>query len=228
MPDSLPLNAVDIGALIVVLLGALVGLALGFTRGGLYIASWIGAGVATIFGLPFAQPFASQYIDDRFVADLAGGVVIFLLALVTLFLVSSVIGGWVRDSRLNALDRSLGMLAGLATSVILLAGAYVVAENIWPGNKQPPLIQEAKVTPMIRAGALLLNGFLPKGFKILDAEAVGTVTDKTKEAVKKRVFERLVRPDTPKSRDEERPGYDTKERNSLERAIDRLNQSTPQ
>ena len=113
------------------------------------------------------------------------------------------------------------------TSLILLAGAYVVAENIWPGNKQPSLIQEAKVTPMIRAGALLLNGFLPKGFKILDAEAVGTVTDKTKEAVKKRVFERLVRPDTPKSRDEERPGYDTKERNSLERAIDRLNQSTP-
>ena len=151
---------------------------------------------------------------------------IFLLALVTLFLVSSVIGGWVRDSRLNALDRSLGMLAGLATSLILLAGAYVVAENIWPGNKQPSVIQEAKVTPMIRAGALLLNGFLPKGFKILDAEAVGTVTDKTKEAVKKRVFERLVRPDTPKSRDEERPGYDTKERNSLERAIDRLNQST--
>ena len=144
------------------------------------------------------------------------------------FLVSSVIGGWVRNSRLNALDRSLGMLAGLATSLILLAGAYFVVENIWPGNKQPSVIQEAKVTPMIRAGALLLNGFLPKDLKILDAEAVGTVTDKTKEAVKKRVFERLVRPDTPKSGDEERPGYDTKERNSLERAIDRLNQSTPQ
>ena len=81
---------------------------------------------------------------------------------------------------------------------------------------------------MIRASALLLNGFLPKDLKILDSEAVGTVTDKTKEAIKKRVFERLVRPDTPKSGDEERPGYDTKERNSLERAIDRLNQSAPQ
>ena len=227
MPDSLPLNAVDVGVLIEVLLGGLVGLTLGFVRGGLFVASWIGAGVATIFGLPFVRPFAYQYIDDRFFADLAGGVAIFLLALVTLFLVSSIIGSWVRNSRLNALDRSLGMLAGLATSLILLAGAYFVVENIWPGNKQPSVIQEAKVTPMIRAGALLLNGFLPKGFKILDAEAVGTITDKTKEAVKKRVFERLVRPDTPKSGDEERPGYDTKERYSLERAIDRLNQSTP-
>ncbi len=227
MLDSVPLNAVDIGVLIELLLGGLIGLALGFVRGGLFIASWIGAGVATIFGLPFAQPLASQYIDDRFFADLAGGVAIFLLALVTLFLVSSVFGGWVRNSRLNALDRSLGMLAGLATSLILLAGAYVVAENIWPGDKQPSVIQEAKVTPMIRAGAKLLNDLLPKDHKILDADAVGTVTDKTKEAVKKRVFERLVRPDTPKSGDEERHGYDTKERNSLERAIDRLNQSTP-
>ena len=60
MPDFLPINAVDIGVLIEVLLGALVGLALGFVRWGLFVASWIGAGVATIFGLPFAQPFASQ------------------------------------------------------------------------------------------------------------------------------------------------------------------------
>ena len=227
MPDTLPLNAVDIGVLIELLLGALVGLALGFVRGGLFIASWTGAGVATIFGLPVAQPYAWQYIDDRFFADLTAGVAIFLFALVILFLISSVIGGWVRNSRLNALDRSLGMVAGLATSVLLLAGAYVVTENIWPGNKQPSVIQEAKVTPMIRASAQLLNDLLPKDLKILGAEAVGTVTGKTKEAVEKRVFERLVRPDTPKSGDEERPGYDTKERNTLERAIDRLNQSTP-
>ena len=201
---------------------------MGLCEGGLFVASWIGAGVATIFGLPFARPFANQYIDDRFFADLAGGVAIFLLALVTLFLVSSVIGGWVRNSRLNALDRSLGMLAGLTTSLILLAGAYFVVENIWPGTKQPSVIQEAKVTPMICAGALLLNGFLPKDLKILDAEAVGIITGKTKEAVKKRVFERLVRPDTLKSGDEERPGYDNKERNSLERVIDSLNQITPE
>ena len=227
MPESLPLNPVDIGVVIELLLGALVGLALGFVRGGLFIVSWTGAGVATIFSLPVVRPYARQYIDDRFFADLMAGVAIFLFALVILFLISSVIGGWVRNSRLNALDRSLGMVAGLATSVLLLAGAYVVTENIWPGNKQPSVIQEAKVTPMIRASAQLLNDLLPKDLKILGAEAVGTVTGKTKEAVEKRVFERLVRPDTPKSGDEERPGYDTKERNTLERAIDRLNQSTP-
>ncbi|MDG2033581.1 MAG: CvpA family protein [Rhodospirillales bacterium] len=227
MPDNLPLNAVDIGVLIELLLGALVGLALGFVRGGLFIASWTGAAVATIFGLPVAQPYARQYIDDRFFADLAAGVTIFLFALVILFLISSVIGGWVRNSRLNALDRSLGMVAGLATSVLLLAGTYVAAENIWPGNKKPSVIQEAKVTPVIRASAQFLNNLLPKELEIFGAEAVGTATHETKEAVKKRVFERLVRPDTPKSGDEERPGYDTKERNMLERAIDRFNHSSP-
>jgi len=95
MPESLPLNAVDIGVLIELLLGGLVGLALGFVRGGLFIASWIGAGVATVFGLPLAQPYSRQYIEDKFFADLAAGVAIFLVALVVLFLLSSVIGGWV-------------------------------------------------------------------------------------------------------------------------------------
>ena len=226
MPEPLTLNAVDIGVLIELLLGGLIGLALGFVRGGLFIASWAGAGVATVFGLPLAQPYSRQYIEDKFFADLAAGVSMFLVALVVLFLLSSVIGGWVRNSRLNSLDRSLGMLAGLATSVLLLAGAFLVVENIWPGNKQPKVIQEAKSTPMIRTGARLLNDILPEELKVLGAEAVKDATDKTKQAVEKSVFDRLVRPDTPDSEDEERPGYDNKERKTLERAIDRLNQSS--
>jgi len=118
------------------------------------------------------------------------------------------------------------MLAGLATSVLLLAGAFLVVENIWPGNKLPKVIQEAKSTPMIRTGARLLNDILPEELKVLGAEAVDGAADKTKQAVEKSVFDRLVRPDTEKSGDEERPGYDNKERNMLERAIDRLNQGS--
>ena len=220
MPDTMPLNAVDIGILIGLLVGALIGLALGFVRGGLFVASWIGAGLATIFGLKHAQPYARQFIEDMFFADLTAGMAIFLLALVILFLISSIIGGWVRSSRLSALDRSLGMVAGLAISVLLITGTYVLADIIWPGNKQPVVIQKAKFMPMVRTGAGLLTKILPDNFKMLGVEAIGGAGDEAKEAVEKRIFERLVRPDTPKLRDEERPGYDTKERILLERVID--------
>ena len=67
-----------------------------------------------------------------------------------MFLLSSLIGGWVRRSRLNALDRSLGMVAGIATSILLISGAYLVMENILPENKRQKFIKDAKGIPVLR------------------------------------------------------------------------------
>ena len=80
MPDSLPINAVDIGVLIEVLLGALVGLALGFVRG--VICSVLDrCRCGNDLWLTVRPTLCLPYIDDRFFADLAAGVAIFLLAL---------------------------------------------------------------------------------------------------------------------------------------------------
>ncbi len=226
--ENLPLNIIDIGVLVVLLFGGLMGLALGFVRGGLFVFSWLGAGIITLIGLPTAQPYARQYIKEQFFADLAAGVAIFLVTLVVLFLASSVIGGWVRKSRLNALDRSLGMLAGLITSVLIIIGSYLVVENIWENEKdQPAMIKEAKSKPMIRLGAKFLNDVLPADFKVMTKKAADDVTNKAKQttdSVGKSVFEKLVKPEIEKSKDEQRPGYDNKERGSLNNAIERLNQ----
>ena len=225
--ENLPLNIIDIGVLVVILFGGLMGLALGFVRGGLFIISWVGAGIITLITLPMAQPYARQYIKEQSFADLAAGVAIFLVTLVVLFLASSVIGGWVRKSRLNALDRSLGMLAGLITSVLIITGSYLVVENIWEEKDQPAMIKEAKSKPMIRLGAKFLNDVLPANFKVMTKKAADDVTNKAKQttdSVGKSVFEKLLKPEIEKSKDEQRPGYDNKERGSLNNAIERLNQ----
>ena len=39
-----------------------MGLANGFIKGGLYLVSWIGAGFATLYGFPFARPYANDLI----------------------------------------------------------------------------------------------------------------------------------------------------------------------
>ena len=113
--DNLPINPLDLTTIVAFVLGGLIGLALGFIRGGLFVVSWVGAVLATIFGFPHVRLFARQQIETAWIADLTTGVVLFLVALVVLFLLSSMIGSWVRASHLNALDRSLGMLAGLIT-----------------------------------------------------------------------------------------------------------------
>ena len=99
--EILPINSLDISVSIFLLISALTGLILGFIRGGLFIISWLGSAVSVLLIFPHIKPYARQYIENNFVADLSSGIVIFLVTLVILFLLSSVIGSWVRNSRLN-------------------------------------------------------------------------------------------------------------------------------
>ena len=69
-----------------------------------------------------------------------------------------------RGSRLNALDRSLGMLAGLATSVLLISGAYLFMENILPEDKRDKFVKEAKSFPIVNVTARFLGESLSKHF----------------------------------------------------------------
>lgn len=219
--ENLPINILDIGVIVLLVLGAIIGLALGFVRGGLFVLSWLGSAIVTIFAFPVIRPYARQYIENEFFADLAGGVLVFIATLVVLFLLSSVIGGWVRNSRLNALDRSLGMLAGIATAGILLAGGYIIAENIWPPEKQPTWMVEAKSISLIRTGTRALNDILPEDFKIMGADAAENMSAKTRELIEKEAYERLVRPTTKNSGVGDRSGYDKKERRGIENLLDR-------
>lgn len=215
------MNILDIGVIVLIALSAIIGLMLGFVRGGLFVMSWLGSAISTIVTFPFIRPIARRYIENEFFADLAGGIAVFVVTLIVLFLLSSVIGGWVRNSRLNALDRSLGMLAGIATAGLLLAGSYIIAENIWPPKKQPIWMVEAKSIALIRTGARALNNVLPEDFKVMGADAADSLTAKTRKAIKDEAYERLVRPTNRNSDVQDRSGYDKKERRGIENLLDR-------
>jgi len=215
------MNILDIGVIVFLILGAILGLALGFVRGGLFVLSWLGSAIVTIFAFPHLRPYARQYIEHDFFADLAAGIAVFIATLIVLFLVSSVVGGWVRNSRLNALDRSLGMLAGIATAALLISGGYIIAENIWPPEKQPSWITDAKSLPLIRTGARSLNEILPEDFKVMGAEAADNVSARTRELIEKEAYEGLVRPSNRNSNVPDRSGYDKKERRGIENLLDK-------
>ena len=178
--DSLAINPLDIATIAAFGLGGLIGLALGFIRGGLFVVSWVGSGLVTIFGFSFVRPYARQLIETAWIADLAAGVGLFLVTLVVLFLLSSVIGSWVRASRLNALDRSLGMMAGLATTALIITGTFLIAEPMLPTENQPNWIKESRSLILIRASAKLLSAVLPE-----DALSVGA--EKAEDAAEKSV-----------------------------------------
>ena len=219
--ETLSNNGFDIAVALILFLGALIGLAVGFVRGGLFVLSWLGAAVVTIYGFPTVRPIARGYIDNTLFADIAGGAALFIGALIVFFLISSMIGGWVRNSRLNALDRSLGMMAGLATCALALAGAYMVAEQQWPGDKQPKWMKEARSIPLIRTSAFMVNDLLPQEIRLMSRRASDAATQETRDVIeRKKAFDRLIQPSAKDGSAPDRAGYDNKERQSLDRLIE--------
>jgi membrane protein required for colicin V production len=207
----------DLAIIGVLLIGALTGLVTGFVRGGLFLLSWAGAGAVTVFGFPAVSPYARQYIETSWLADLAGGTALFVVALIVLHLISNLLSRWVRTSRLNALDRSFGLLAGFGTAVVAIGIGYLFLSDIW-AQDPPDWVREARTRPMVESTSLLVRDILPESIVGAAGEHLRKRTggiDSAREAI-----DRLsLPPKTPAS--SALPGYNERERQELDRLIQR-------
>lgn len=209
--DALGISSFDLAVVGLLLVGALFGLAMGFVRGGLFVLSWVGAGVVTVFGFTTISPYARQYIESTLLADIVGGAVLFVVALIILHLFSQFLGRWMRSSWLNALDRSFGLLAGLGTAAIAIAIGYLFLSDIW-AEDPPEWLEVARTRPVIESAALSMRDLLPEsivgpaGAHLKKARDRAILPDSARQAV-----ERLSQP--PKtSAPATRPGYNERER----------------
>ncbi|RED53569.1 CvpA family protein [Aestuariispira insulae] len=122
--ENLSLNYVDLFILILALLSAVLAATRGFVREVLAIGAWVGAGAATFFGLPLAQPYARQFIENEISSLIICGVLIFLTTLVLLSIASHSFSTRVKESAVGSLDRSLGFVFGIARVFLLVCGVY--------------------------------------------------------------------------------------------------------
>ena len=176
MEDS-SINILDVVVAVVVLVSALFAFYRGFVREALAIAGWVGAAFATVWLYPVARPFADEWLEEAWLGDVATGATIFLVSLVILWLVAHAIVIRVKDSPLNALDRSLGFLFGLARGVVLVALAYMVATRaLWhDGEARPRWLVEARSLPVIDRSAGLLIALVPEGTFNLPVEGFDAI-----------------------------------------------------
>ena len=216
--DAIGISPFDLAVIGALLLGALTGLVTGFVRGGLFVLSWAGAGAITVFGFSTASPYSRQYIEPTWLADLAGGVVLFVVALIVLHLVSQLLSRWVRSSRLNALDRSFGLLAGLGAAAVAIAVGYLFLSDIW-AEDPPEWLEAARTRPVVESAALLVRDVLPETIVGRTGEHLEKIRDRAVELDSaRRALERLSQPPkTPAS--SARPGYNERERQELDRLI---------
>jgi hypothetical protein len=102
-----------------------------------------------------------------------------------------------------------------------MAGSYILIERIWPLEKQPIWMLEAKALPLVRKGAQTLNSLLPKKFQVQATRVMESKASGTRKLIEREAYERFIRPNYKKPTILDRSGYDKKERRGIEDLLNR-------
>jgi|SRR5690554_352048 membrane protein required for colicin V production len=167
--DWLPINIVDLIVIVVLLLSALLAFSRGFVHEVLGVGAWVAAIFATLWLFSPVQEIARELISIELLADIAAGVAIFLVALILFSIVSRMIGRRVRESSLGFLDRTLGVLFGLARGVVIICLLWLGLAWLMPEDQHPEWLRTAQALPLVTAGADFIRTLVPQDFELQQA-----------------------------------------------------------
>ncbi len=152
----MPFTLFDVVLVVVMLISGFLAMLRGLTREVLSILSWAAAAIAALYAYRNYQDVARQYISHPQLADIVLVATTFVVVLVIVSLITMKIGDKVLDSRVGALDRSLGFLFGLARGLILIVILYLFYSWFFTKETQPPEILNARTLPLVeRTGQII-------------------------------------------------------------------------
>ena len=192
----MPITLLDIVLIAVMLISGLLAMVRGFMREILSIIAWVLAAGATLYAYSKLLPLAKQYFNNDIVAAVAvvGGV--FLLTLLIVSILTVRISDMVLDSRVGALDRTLGFLFGLARGLFIVVVAFSFFNWLVPDRGQPEWVRAAKSKVVLTGTGQWLMSMLPE-------DAPNTILNKIKK---------------PKPEDTETPGNPPDQHSQLEQS----------
>jgi membrane protein required for colicin V production len=158
----MPITLLDILLIVVMLISGLLAMVRGFMREVLSITAWVLAAGATLYAYPKLLPLAKQYFNNDIVAAAAvvGGV--FLITLLVVSVLTIRISDMVLDSRVGALDRTLGFLFGLARGLVIVVVAYTFFDWLVPDRSKPDWVMRAKSKVVLSSTGDWLKAQLPE------------------------------------------------------------------
>ena len=158
----MPITLLDIILIVVMLISGLLAMVRGFMREVLSITAWILAAAATLYSYGKLVPYAKEYFNSDVVAAVAvvGGV--FLITLLVVSVLTIKVSDMVLDSRVGALDRTLGFLFGLGRGLIIVVVAFQFFTWLVPDRSQPEWVRSAKSRVVLTGTGQWLISMLPE------------------------------------------------------------------
>jgi membrane protein required for colicin V production len=205
----MPITILDLVLLGVMLISGLLAMVRGFMREILSIAAWGAAALVTLYAFPKVLPSAKSYIANDTIATAAtiGG--LFVLTLIVVSIITVRISDMILDSRIGALDRTLGFLFGLARGMLIVVVAFLFFTWLVPDKQRPDWVTGAKSRVVLESTGNWLMALLPDDPEntILKKFKKNKPEDESTDAA----------PDAPGGND----GYSKPARDSLKKLIDK-------
>jgi membrane protein required for colicin V production len=217
------MNMFDLAVLAVVALSAIFAFTRGFVREALSIVAWAGAALITYYSFNSVYAFLARAIHTPLLAYVVDGAGVFLFSLIVLTIVTGYIARFLRFDALSPIDRTLGLLFGLARGVAIVCIAYLLLDVGVPPSDRPGWVNHAKSAPFLAEGADMLRGMLPRSLQLKSAEIAGRAGNALAQAkAADRAMRALANPVVPlpaKPAAAAAPSYSAKEQSDLDRLI---------
>jgi len=158
----MPITTLDIILIGVMLISALLAMIRGFMREILSIAAWAIAAGVTLYSYAKLLPYAKSYFSNDILATVVLISVTFLGTLLIVSIITVRFSDMVLDSRVGALDRTLGFLFGLGRGLLIVVVAFVFFAWLVPERSQPEWIRNAKSRVVLQGTGEWLMSMLPE------------------------------------------------------------------
>ena len=141
----MPISWLDIILIAIMLISGFLAMVRGFTREVLSVFSWAVAAVAALYLTPKYWEVLQPYIDKPSIAQIVFAAGVFVVSLIVVSLITFRISDKVLDSRVGALDRTLGFIFGLARGFLLVAIVFILFTAL--ARDQPEWVRNARSYP---------------------------------------------------------------------------------
>jgi membrane protein required for colicin V production len=162
----MPVSILDLVVIGIVLISALLAAVRGFTREVLAIVAWVVAAAAAWYLHPVALPIAQQYIHSNTVALVASIGGIFVITLIIVSIITVQISDLILDSRIGALDRTLGLFFGAARGFLICVIGWAFLGWLLQG-KEPQWAAASRTRPAMETTRDNIIAMLPENAEAL-------------------------------------------------------------
>ena len=155
----MPISWLDVILIIIMLVSGFLAMVRGFTREVLSIFSWAVAAVAALYLTPKYWQTVESYFPSPAFAQIGFAAGVFIITLIVVSLITFRISDRVLDSRVGALDRTLGFLFGLARGFLLVAIVFILFSAL--ARVQPEWVSSARSYPILQQTQVAIESLLP-------------------------------------------------------------------